>query len=85
MILLNRKKRSKELENVVVKLKRQEVARSRKVRISKYGWMKGGPCRGSLKEVLGRPAWAKTTCINHLYKSPSDLQASDKKWLEAER
>ena len=32
MILLSRKKRSKELENVVVKLKGQEVARSRKVK-----------------------------------------------------
>ena len=32
MILLSRKKRSKELENVVVKLKGQEVARGRKVK-----------------------------------------------------
>ena len=73
MILLNRKKRSKELENVVVKLKGQEVARSRKVRISKYGWMEGGPCtcRGSMKEVLGRPAWAKTTCT--MYKPPVQI------------
>ena len=31
-ILLSRKKRSKELENVVVKLKGQEVAQSRKVK-----------------------------------------------------